>query len=200
VYDTPERCAAGSVCGAEAASACALPLVACRRRAGPPASSLTSPTANGAGALKDVGSADILRWRREGCAADAADADEGEETVSLVRPYPDPTTRQRRPLSSGARCSRRRAARTLWRLAVVRQRERLSAWSPARAVSVSAALLRRVQQRSAVRALAVQHEQHFAELAAWRTSTPQRHPPGPSAGPRQHLARADAGTWPCRLS
>ncbi len=143
---------------------------------GPPAGSLTPLTADGAGALKDVGSADILRWRREGCAADAADADEGEETVSLVRPYPDPTPTLRWPASSGARCSRRRSARTLQRLAVAQQRRRLGAWGPAHAVSVSAALLRRVEQRSAVRALAVRHEQLCAELAAWCTSAP-RHPP-----------------------
>lgn len=32
-----------------------------------------------------MGSAEILQWRREGCAEEASDADDGDGIVSLVR-------------------------------------------------------------------------------------------------------------------
>ena len=37
------------------------------------------------GALKDLGSGDVLKWRKEGCAEEASDDEEGDGTVSLVR-------------------------------------------------------------------------------------------------------------------
>lgn len=37
------------------------------------------------GALKDLGSGDVLKWRKEGCAEEASDEEEGDGTVSLVR-------------------------------------------------------------------------------------------------------------------
>ena len=38
-----------------------------------------------AGALRDLGSGDVLKWRKEGCAEEASDDEEGDGTVSLAR-------------------------------------------------------------------------------------------------------------------